>query len=142
MRLDTLSPVHGKPVKKLLTTTAAQQKDPKFFITSEYLTPHYITDAGNTTAMEPSMIGKASLSNTTFQNMSLLNRTGRDKSMSNLASNRKVEEMLKNANEAVQSLLLPKYQDSLLTTSNKQVDDLESKVKQLQSQFDDLAYMK
>lgn len=71
-----------------------------------------------------------------------MNRTGRDKSMTNLASNRKVEDMLRNANEAIQTLLLPKYQDSLLSTSGKQIDDLESKVKQLQSQFDELAYQK
>ena len=75
--------------------------------------------------------------------MSLLNRTNnKDRSMISLASNKKVEEMLKNANEAIQTLLLPKYQDSLLITSNRQVDDLEGKVKQLQTQNDELVYMK
>ena len=75
--------------------------------------------------------------------MSLLNRSNnRDRSMMSLASNKKVEEMLKNASEAIQTLLLPKYQDSLLLTSNKQIDDLEFKVKQLQAQNDELVYMK
>lgn len=50
--------------------------------------------------------------------------------------------MLRSANEAVQTLLLPKYQDALLTTGDKQVGELESRVKQLQAQFDDIAYMK
>ncbi len=148
MRLDTLSPVHLRPnlSKKLLPQTTTN-KDAKFFITSDVLTPHYITEAGNT-SMEPSMIGKVSPTNTTFQSTSLLNRTNlpkdmtRDKSMSTLASNRKVEEMLRNANEVVQTLLLPKYQDSLLATSGKQVEDLEIKIKQLQNQYDEIAYMK
>lgn len=56
MRLDTLSPVHPRFGKKLPPNTT---KDPKFFITSEFLTPHYINDlpAAN---MEPSMISKVS----------------------------------------------------------------------------------
>jgi len=149
MRLDTLSPVHLRPnlSKKLLPqTTTNKEKDAKFFITSDVLTPHYITEAGNT-SMEPSMIGKVSPTNTTFQSTSLLNRTNlpkdmtRDKSMSTLATNRKVEEMLRNANEVVQTLLLPKYQDSLLATSGKQVEDLETKIKQLQTQYDEIAFM-
>jgi len=80
--------------------------------------------------------------------MSLLNRsnfprnTTIDRSMATIATNRKVEEMLRNANEAFQSLLLPKYQDTLLSISNKQIDELEARVKQLQSQNDEIIYMK
>jgi len=149
LRLDTLSPVHMRPnlSKKLLPkTTTNKEKDAKFFITSDALTPHYITEAGNT-SMEPSMIGKVSPTNTTFQSTSLLNRTNlpkdmaRDKSMSTLATNRKVEEMLRNANEVIQTLLLPRYQDSLLATSGKQVEDLEVRIKQLQTQTDELTFM-
>lgn len=144
LRLDTLSPVHLRPnlSKKLLPKTT-MNKDAKFFITSDApLTAHYITEAGNT-SMEPSMIGKVSPTNTTFQSTSLLNRTNlpKDRSMATLATNRKVEEMLRNANEVVQTLLLPKYQDSLLATSGKQVEDLEIRIKQLQTQFDELAFM-
>ena len=57
IRLDTLSPVHGRPIKRLLPGTTTH-KDPKFFITSEFMTPHYIDEGGS--QMEPSMIGKVS----------------------------------------------------------------------------------
>ena len=62
--------------------------------------------------------------------------------MATIATNRKVEEMLRNANEAFQSLLLPKYQDTLLSISNKQVEEFETRVKQLQTQFDEIVFMK
>jgi len=82
---------------------------------------------------------------TALVNMSLLNKTKgnnktaiREKSL--FASEKKLEMSLQKSNETVKALLLPIYQDSVLVYSAKQVEELETKVQQLNVTLNDIVY--
>ena len=78
-------------------------------------------------------------------NISAINRDGnrspiREKNL--FASERKFEQSLQKSNESLKTLLLPKYQDSVLSYSEKQVDELDGKVQKLNVQLNEIVYQK
>lgn len=78
---------------------------------------------------------------TLLQNSNILNRT-RVKDKAILQSDLKLENMLKNASQAQSAMLLPIFQDSIQSSNNKQLYDLNEKVEHLHRMMDDLKHQK
>jgi len=55
-------------------------------------------------------------------------------------SEKRFEQSLQKSNESLKTLLLPHYQDSVLLYSEKNVQELESKVQQLNFTLNDIIY--
>ena len=147
MELSSLSPAVPDSVKNRSLTTKTKKKD--FFITQELLNPMILNNSVSLSRMDTineTKIPTSPNNESTLQSMSLLNRSKvyRDnvKEISYSVSEKKLMNMVQNASELTANLSVLKFNESVHTYTNRQVEELESKVAQIHKECDEITYRK
>jgi len=135
------------PSDERLVKTVKHQKTKKdpLFITCEFLDTSNFNASLNLSKVEHATEGDYTGRESGFVNSSMFNKDKLNnhiqiKEKSLFFSEKKFEQSLQKSNETLKTLLLPHYQDSVLLYTEKNVQELEAKVQQLNFTLNDIIF--